>query len=189
MATKKKIQWPDTAFSGAPALGGKDAVEIGRLVYENFEDTSVPEIVRSENLNLTPMTLNSCLAAYRVAMNLGDGKWEHLSFAMLRTLDSLVEPQQAAMAKKAAKENWSAHQLQAEVARLNKKKKGKRRGRPALPSIVRSVNQLKSFVDGPRGISASMDSLKELSAEQIEHVKNVVRGLRSQLKDVEGKLK
>lgn len=170
-------------------MGGKDAVEIGRLVYENFEDTSVPEIVRSEKLNLTPMTLNRCLAAYRVAMNLGDGKWEHLSFAMLRTLDSLAEPQQAAMAKKAAKDTWSAHQLQAEVARLNKKKKGKRRGRPALPSIVRSVNQLKSFVDGPRGISASMESLKELSPDQVEHVKNVVRGLRSQLKDVEGKLK
>lgn len=189
MATKKKISWPSTAFSGAPALGAKDAVEIGRLVYENFEDTSVPEIVRKENLNLTPMTLNRCLAAYRVALNLGDGKWEHLSFAMLRTMDSLGEQQQVAMAKRAAKEGWSAHQLQAEVAQLNKKKKGKRRGRPALPAIVRTVNQLRSFVEGPRGIAASVDSIKELSPEQSAHVKQIAAELRDQLKSLEGKVK
>ncbi len=189
MVTKKRAVWPETAFSGAPALGAKDAVEIGRVVYQHFPETSVPEIVKSEKLNLTPMTLNRCLAAYRVATELGAGKWEHLSFAMLRTLDSLVAQQQGTVARRASKERWSAHQLQAEVARLNKQKKGKRRGRPALPSIVRAVNQLTSFAASPRGIAASVDSIAELTPEQLDQLHRSTQALRGELKRLESRLK
>ncbi|MBX3183460.1 MAG: hypothetical protein KIT72_03160 [Polyangiaceae bacterium] len=189
MATKKRIVWPETAFSRAPALGANDAVAIGRVVYQHFPHTSVPEIVKSEQLNLTSMTLNRCLAAYRVATELGEGNWEHLSFAMLRTLDSLAERQQAQVAKRASKEKWSAHQLQAEVARLNKQKKGKRRGRPALPSIVRAVNQLTSFAASPRGIGASLDSIPELTPDQAGRLRQATQALQAELRSLDSRLR
>ncbi len=93
------LRWPEIAKRRPPGeLQLVDAYEVGRVAAERFPTTPIPEILRSQGLSLTRVTLRRCLAVYRVLRDLGeDPRSTHLNFATARQLDGLPRKHQEAL--------------------------------------------------------------------------------------------
>ncbi len=180
------FKWPAALRKQpAPPLTLEDAYEAGRIVFEHFDSRSNREIVASEGLTITKLTLHRCCAAYRVLRNL---KYTPEScpfgFGVAARLDLVEEKHQAALAKRAVEEGLSTQALEFHIAAL-RHKHPRAAGKQPMPRFERALGRLVPFTDGHFNLLGDLEQIGDLTEEKRAALLSRAQRLRAELEKLE----
>lgn len=183
---KASVKWPASAKkTPPPSMNLADAYEIGRAVYQHFEEQPLRAIIEAESLSISKLTLHRCLAAYRVLLNLGHTPADcPFSFAIAVRLDLVNPEQQKALAKRVAAEKLSTSQLEFEISNMRQKEPPKP-GRQPMLRFARALGRLEAFVDGRYHLAGDLSRAGELDSGKRAEMLKLASAVRAQLQHVE----
>lgn len=176
------------------------ALTIGKLIVERLyggdlsawrqrgvKDASFRKLMEHEGLpdgvNATGLYRSVALHEMFTELEADVSTWKHLGISHVRAVLVLPEPkQQKKLLDQADQKRWTVERLESEV---NKKhQKASRGGRPPLPQFVKSIHRLEKFVENRDLLLADLDSVRNLSAETIAELREVVGSMQQQLAEL-----
>jgi len=183
---KATVKWPASAKqTPPPSMNLADAYEIGRTVYQHFEEQPLRAIIEAESLSISKLTLHRCLAAYRVLLNLGHTPADcPFSFAIAVRLDLVNPEQQKALAKRVVADKLSTSQLEFEISNMRQTEPPKP-GRQPMLRFARALGRLEAFVDGRYHLAGDLGRVAEVDASKRAAMLKLASTVRAQLQQVE----
>ncbi|MBX3182769.1 MAG: hypothetical protein KIT72_18750 [Polyangiaceae bacterium] len=187
------LRWPEIAKRQPPSeLQLADAYEIGKVAAERFPSTPMPEILKSEGLSLTRVTLRRCLAVYRVLRDLGEDPGSTcLNFATARQLDGLPRKHQRALLEEVER-GLAAKRLELRIRALRAGLPRPSNNARRLLGFELAMRRLGPFERGDYALEADWDLAEQLDgatrrelreragrvAARLERVHRVLQGGR-----------
>lgn len=146
------------------------------------------DLAEKKGLNLSPTTLYRCVALVEVEDRLGPLDAKKLSFTHAREVFGLPEKEQTRLLTTAAEKDWSIEDMAKAAAKV-RKKEGDGRGRPALPTFVKSIHALGRLIAEDDGDPfADIDDLDQISDEDAEKLWKTVTGVKLKCEELQKKL-
>lgn len=151
-------------------------------------DSSFRKLAEREDLNgLGKSALHRAVQVYALVTRLGQPEWKHLGLAHVRAVLPLAEKDQAKLLEQAEAGRWTTRQLEAQAALHKPPPDG--RGRPPLPSIVKSIHAMARLVEGEEGDPfADLDALETLTEVEAQRLLGQVSAVRRRCEEVELRL-
>lgn len=179
------------------------AVQIGALLVEQLyggdlsawqergtRDASFRKLAEREDLGgLGKSTLHRSVQVYALFERMGRPDWKHLGVAHIRAVLPLPEKEQARLLERAEAHQWTTRQLEAEADKRKPPADG--RGRPPLPTFVKSIHALARIVefdDGGQDPFADLDAVDALSEDDARRLLAQVSQVRQRCEEVERRL-
>lgn len=189
------------------AAGFVFARQVGRLIIDKFysgdmgawrsraqKDASFRKLVLLADkgeLKVSAPALYRSVALVELEARLGrkldQGK---LTMTHVREVFGLPGEQQVKLLTSAEEKGWSIDQMEAEAAKV-RKKKGDGRGRPPLPAFVKSISALGRVIaceDGDPDPFADIDKLDQITEEQAQALWHTVTGVKLKCEEIQKKL-
>ncbi|MCK6505728.1 hypothetical protein L6R53_20435 [Myxococcota bacterium] len=178
------------------------AVQVGALLVEQLyggdlsawqergvRDASFRKLAERDDLGgLGKSTLHRSVQVYALVERLGRPDWKHLGVAHVRAVLPLPEKDQARLLERAEAHQWTTRQLEAEADKRKPPPDG--RGRPPLPTFVKSIHALARIVeiDGDGDPFADLDAVDALSEDDARRLLAQVSQVRQRCEEVERRL-
>ncbi len=154
------------SINEATRLSGLSLVEsLGQVIFEQVyqgdvnkwrshgpKESSFRKLAGHSDLQISAPVLSRSVAIYDMCQRLGVGvsSWKHLRVSHLRAAIGLPENEQRRLLKMAEDRGWTAEKLEEHCGKARQKaienKGGKRRGRPPLPTYVKTLTKLSAIM-------------------------------------------
>lgn len=141
-------------------------------------------------LQISAPSLYRSVALVELEDRIGAVDKVHLTMTHVREVFGLPAEQQAKLLTAAAEKGWSIQDMEKAAGKV-RKKEGDGRGRPALPTFVKSISALARIIaqdDGDPDPFGDMDALDQITEEQAQALWQTVTGVKLKCEEIQKKL-
>ncbi|HTE51775.1 MAG TPA: hypothetical protein VK698_13065 [Kofleriaceae bacterium] len=142
------------------------------------------QLAKHPRLPLSASELYRCVATYEIVTRFDTMiRWPRLTISHVRAVIGLEAELQQELLQRAHEKKWSVMRLAREASRARLAGR-ENRGRPAIPRVVKMLEELHRLVDDPhqtRGLVEVIDEMEPRRVEQLRSALSSVQGFCAEL--------
>lgn len=176
------------------------ALNVGKIIVDNFyggelaawrdrgkKDASFRKLAERRDCDLSAANLFRAVSVYEMCDKIGVTKWKHLQVGHFYAVIGLKEKDQRRLLEQAEKKGWQVQAVEKKAKAIRAKAAGKR-GRPALPAFVKTINRFSKMLADDSEAFGELEKVEELDEDDAEKLHQAVIGMKLKCEELQQKL-